>query len=143
MAVQQLVPDALWEIIEQILPHEPPKTKGGRPRIPARQVLGGIIFVLRTGIPWEYLPQELGFGSGMTCWRKLRYWQQTGVWERLHHELLSRLHGTGASTGAGRRSTVLVSLPGTGVITRVRTRRLRGSGEASATRWCTGPGFRS
>lgn len=95
MAVQHLVPDSLWEIIESVLPPEPPKPKGGRPRIPDRQVLAGILFVLRTGIPWEYLPQELGSGSGMTCWRRLRDWQVAGVWERLHHELLNRLHDAG------------------------------------------------
>ena len=95
MAVPHLVPDSLWSIIEPLLPPAPPKPKGGRPRIPDRQVLAGIVFVLRTGIPWEYLPQELGCGSGMTCWRRLRDWQTAGVWERLHHELLNRLHDAG------------------------------------------------
>ena len=56
MAVQDLVPDSLWELMESVLPPEPPKPKGGRPRIPDRQALAGIIFILRTGIPWEYLP---------------------------------------------------------------------------------------
>lgn len=95
MAVQQLVPDSLWKIVSPLLPPEPPKPKGGRPRIPDRRVLAGIIFVLRTGIPWEYLPQELGYGSGMTCWRRLRDWQTAGVWNRLHHALLNRLHDAG------------------------------------------------
>ena len=95
MAVQQLVPDSLWKIVSPLLPPEPPKPKGGRPRIPDRRVLAGIIFVLRTGIPWEYLPQELGYGSGMTCWRRLRDWQRAGVWERIHLELLNRLHSNG------------------------------------------------
>jgi transposase len=54
-------------------------------------VLTGILFVLRTGIPWEYLPQEMGGGSGMTCWRRLREWQQAGVWQRLHQLLLAKL----------------------------------------------------
>lgn len=69
-----IVPDELWQIIEPLLPPEPPKPKGGRPRIPDRQCLAGILFVLRTGLPWEDLPQELGCGSGMTCWRRLRDW---------------------------------------------------------------------
>ena len=64
---------------------------GLRRRIPDRQVLTGILFVLQTGIPWEYLPQEMGCGSGMTCWRRLHEWQQAGVWERLH-EVLLKLH---------------------------------------------------
>jgi transposase len=46
-------------------------------------VLSGILFVLSTGIAWRRLPQELGFGSGMTCWRRLRDWQQAGVFERV------------------------------------------------------------
>ena len=87
-----LVSDELWEVIEPLLPPEPPKPKGGRPRIPDRQVLTGVLFVLKTGIPWEDLPQEMGCGSGMTCWRRLRDWQEAGVWNRLHHELLERLH---------------------------------------------------
>ena len=56
----------------------------------------GILFVLYTGIPWEFLPQELGFGSGMTCWRRLGDWQQAGVWQRLHEALLAELHAAGA-----------------------------------------------
>jgi transposase len=55
-------------------------------------VLTGILFVLQTGIPWEYLPQEMGCGSGMTCWRRLRGWQQQGAWLRLHELLLAKLH---------------------------------------------------
>ena len=86
-----LVSDELWEQIEPLLPPEPPKPKGGRPRISDRQALTGILFVLKTGIPWEYLPQEMGCGSGMTCWRRLRDWDQGGVWDRLHRLLLDRL----------------------------------------------------
>ena len=86
-----LVSDALWEVIAPLLPPEPPKPKGGRPRVPDRAALTGILFVLRTGLPWEYLPQELGCGSGVTCWRRLRDWQQDGVWHRLHLALLDRL----------------------------------------------------
>ena len=56
-----------------------------------RKVLTGIVFVLRSGIPWEMLPQEMGCGSGMTCWRYLRDWQQAGVWQRLHEVLLATL----------------------------------------------------
>jgi transposase len=56
-----------------------------------RKVLNGILFVLSTGIAWQRLPQELGFGSGMTCWRRLRDWQQAGVWQRLHELLLAKL----------------------------------------------------
>jgi transposase len=54
-------------------------------------VLTGILFVLKSGIPWEMLPQEMGCGSGMTCWRRLRDWQSAGVWEKLHTTLLDQL----------------------------------------------------
>jgi len=86
-----LVPDELWSIIAPILPPEPPKPKGGRPRLSDRAVLGGILFVLKSGIPWEMLPPEMGCGSGMTCWRRLRDWQEAGVWAELHAVLLDRL----------------------------------------------------
>jgi transposase len=56
-------------------------------------VLRGILFVLHTGIQWEFLPQGLGFGSGMTCWRRLEEWNRAGVWQRLHELLMAELHG--------------------------------------------------
>ena len=89
---KELVSDELWEIIEPLLPEEPPKPKGGRPRVDDRTALTGIVFVLKSGIPWEMLPQEMGCGSGSTsCWRRLRDWQEAGVWEDLHRALLDRL----------------------------------------------------
>ena len=87
-----LVSDALWSIIEPLLPPPRPKPKGGRPTVAARAALTGILFVLKSGIPWEMLPAEMGCGSGVTCWRRLRDWQTAGVWERLHRELLRQLH---------------------------------------------------
>lgn len=88
---KRLVSDALWAAIAPLLPPEPPKPKGGRPRVPDRACLTGILFVLRSGIPWELLPQEMGCGSGMTCWRRLHEWQQADVWHRLHRHLLDKL----------------------------------------------------
>src|SRR5215218_6741415 len=88
---KELVSDELWEIIEPLLPDEPSKPKGGRPRVPDRAALAGIVFVLKSGIPWEMLPEEMGCGSGSTCWRRLRDWQEVGVWEELHRVLLDRL----------------------------------------------------
>src|ERR671935_917356 len=87
-----LVSDELWELIEPLIPVKPRRFRHpGRKPLPDRQVLTGILFVLKTGIPWEQLPQEMGCGSGMTCWRRLRAWQQAGVWQRLHELLLARL----------------------------------------------------
>jgi transposase len=86
-----LVSDALWAVIEPLLPPEPVKPKGGRPRLNDRAALTGILFVLRSGTPWELLPHEMGCGSGMTCWRRLRDWQRAGVWQKLQQVLLDRL----------------------------------------------------
>src|ERR1043165_7787271 len=88
-----LVSDTLWARIEPLLP--PPKRRRrrwpGRKPLDRRKVLAGIIFVLKTGIPWELLPVEMGCGSGMTCLNYLRAWQKAGVWETLHHVLLEEL----------------------------------------------------
>jgi transposase len=88
---RQQVSDPLWEAIAPLIPPEPPKPNGGRPRVADRKALGGILFVLRTGIGWQELTTEMGFGSGSTCWRRLEEWQQAGVWARLHRVLLDRL----------------------------------------------------
>jgi transposase len=64
---KKLVTDEVWEAIELLLPKDPPKPNGGRSRVGDRAALTGIIFVLKGGIPWEMLPQEMGCGSGMTC----------------------------------------------------------------------------
>ena len=88
-----LVSDELWELVEPLIPKVPRRQRfPGRKRLDDRMVLTGILFVLQTGIPWEYLPKEMGCGSGMTCWRRLREWQEAGVWQRLHELLLARLN---------------------------------------------------
>ena len=88
-----LVSEELWGIIEPLLP--PPKPRRfrypGRKPMDRRKVLTGILFVLRSGIPWEMLPKEMGCGSGMTCWRYLQAWQQQGVWQKVHEVLLAKL----------------------------------------------------
>jgi transposase len=92
-----LVSDGLWARIEPLLPRVERRYRyPGRKRVPDRQTLTGILFVLKTGIPWEDLPQEMGCGSGMTCWRRLRDWNEAGVWERLHRVLLDELQDAGA-----------------------------------------------
>jgi transposase len=88
--------ERLWKLIEPLIPkHKPPGRKGGRPRLSDKAALTGILFVLKTGIPWEYLPQEMGCGSGMSCWRRLRDWKKAGVWDHLHRVLLEKLQAAG------------------------------------------------
>lgn len=91
----ELVSDEMWAAVEPLFPEEPQKPKGGRPRVPDREALGGIVFVLRSGLPWEMPPREVFGCSGMTCWRRLRDWQEAGLWDRLHQVLLERLHQAG------------------------------------------------
>ena len=88
---RELVSKELWEICEPVIPRLKKSPKGGRPPVGNREALTGILFVLKTGIAWEDLPQEMGCGSGMTCWRRLVAWQEAGVWDKLHHLLLERL----------------------------------------------------
>ncbi len=90
---RRLVSDELWALVEPLIPPRPPAVNGrtGRPRVDDRAALEGILFVLETGVPWKKLPSELGFGSGITCWRRLRAWQDAGVWEQLHQAVLDRL----------------------------------------------------
>ena len=88
----ELVSDELWDCIEPLLPPQPPPSpKGGRPRVEHRPALTGIVFVLRTGIPWQNLPKEMGCGSGSTCWRRFAAWTGLAVWPKLHRLLLTAL----------------------------------------------------
>jgi transposase len=88
-----ILDDALWELIDPLLPPPKPRRRKypGRKPLGNREVLTGILFVLKTGIPWEYLPREMQCGSGMTCWRRLCDWQRKGVWDRVHTVLLGKL----------------------------------------------------
>jgi|GEM_PF-1817759 len=86
-----LLTDDLGERIKPLLPPVKRNPKGGRPRVPDRLALTGILFVARTGTAWELLPPELGCGSGMTCWRRLRDWQVARVWQKVWKALLDEL----------------------------------------------------
>ena len=88
-----LFSDELWKVVEPLLPPLKKSPLGGRPAVGNREVLTGILFVLKTGIPWEDLPQEMGCGCGMTCWRRMVAWLEAGVWNELHRVLLSKLQG--------------------------------------------------
>ena len=138
-----LVSDELWKRIAPLLPPDPAKPTGGRPRIPDRACLTGIIFVLKAGIPWEMLPAEMGCGSGMTCWRRLHDWQEAGVWDRLHQVLLDEL-GEADQIDWERACLDSASIPAKkGGALPDRTRRIAANRARSAM-WCrTGAAPRS
>jgi len=137
---KQLVDDALWELIEPLLPPSPPRTgTRGRPRLSDRAALTGILFVLRSGIPWEMLPPEMGCGSGMTCWRRLRDWHRAGVWRKLHQLLLSWLERDGQIDWS-RASIDSVSVRAKGAPRKKGalsgpTQRITANRARNATRW--------
>ena len=94
---EKVIVDGLWE---RLAPLIPPRTRrfrhpGRHPR-DDRAVLAGILFVIRTGIPWQRLPTSAFGVSGSTCWRRLASWQEQGVWQRLHEVLLAELRAAGA-----------------------------------------------
>ena len=92
-----LIDDDLWARVEPLLPKRRPRNRqyAGRKPIPDRAVLTGILFVLRSGLPWNMLPKEMGCGSGTVCWRRLVRWQRAGVWKKLHRVLLTELRRRG------------------------------------------------
>jgi transposase len=134
---QELVSDELWGLIEPLLPPPHPRPKGGRRPVPQRAALTGIVFVLKSGIPWEMLPQEMGCGSGMTCWRRLRAWQRAGVWQKLHHVLLNRL-GEAEQIDWSRAAIdgATVAAPG-GALKPARIQRIAANRAQSAMWWST------
>jgi transposase len=137
---KQLVDDALWEVIKPLLPPAPARTSTrGRPRLSDRAALTGILFVLRSGITWEMLPQEMGCGSGMTCWRRLRDWHRAGVWRKLNQLLLSRLEQAGEIDWS-RASVDSVSVRAKGAPRKKgarsgRTRRIGANRARNAINW--------
>ena len=87
-----LVTDELWAVVEPLLPNPRPRPRGGKPPVPDRVCFAGVLFVLKTGIPWEDFPCEMGC-CGMTLWNRLDEWRRAGVWDALHRLLLDKLRG--------------------------------------------------
>jgi len=86
----RLISDEMWEKLEPLIPPSPCPSRGrtGRPRTSDRGVLEGIVLVLSSGIGWTRLPRELGYGSGWTCWRRMREWQAAGAFGEIYGVLL-------------------------------------------------------
>jgi transposase len=138
-----MVPDELWGVVAPLLPSPPSHARGGRPRIPDRNVLAGILFILRSGCPWAILPAELGCGSGSTCWRRLRDWQAAGVWRQLERTLLQQLSDADQIDWS-RASVDSTSVPAKRGATRPgRIRRIAARRARSAIWWSTATGSRS
>jgi transposase len=139
-----IVSDELWERIEPLLPRVERRFRyPGRKRLPDRQALQGILFVLYTGIAWRHLPGELGFGGGSTCYRRLDEWQRAGVWERLHKGLLSELRAADEiewSRAVADGSHVQAKK---GAPKRARARLTGPETDRSTISWSTRPGSRS
>lgn len=142
---QELIDDELWSLIEPLLPKRAPRNRryAGRKPTPDRAVLTGIVFVLRSGIAWNLLPQEMGCGSGTACWRRLVAWQEAGVWKRIHETLLAELRRRGQLDMARAlvdSSSVRAMLAGKKL---ARTQRIGASSAASTTSSSTHKAFRS
>ncbi len=135
MKVHELVSDDLWAAIAPLLPPRPSQPKGGRPWLPDRPALCGILFVLRTGIRWHRPPAELGCGSGVTCWRRLRARERAGVWRRLHGVLLERLDEAGKLDWSRACADSASSAAKKGATRSARTRRIAASQGPSVTSW--------
>jgi transposase len=138
-----LVPDALWERVAPLLPVPTKKKKPGRPRVEDRAALEAIVFVLKTGIPWEMLPTKQFGLSGMTAWRRLEQWTRAGVFEQLQRVLLNELGQRGQvdfSRVSIDSSTVRASKGGPSRAGTRRTERRRAvsiifSSTGRASRW--------
>jgi transposase len=139
-----IVSDELWRRIEPLLPRVERRFRfPGRKRLPDREALQGILFVLHTGIAWRHLPLELGFGSGSTCYRRLDEWQRAGVWERLHRLLLAELRAAGEIEWERAVADSSQVQAKKGAPRRARARLIEPETAPSTTSWSTRPGSRS
>jgi transposase len=86
-----MVTDHVWERIDELLEPLRGPIRAGRPPIADRAALTGILHVLQTGISWQELPRQLKCGSGMTCWRRLRRWENAGIWPSIQDVLVDNL----------------------------------------------------
>lgn len=140
---KRLVTDALWTLVSPHLPPARAKPKGGRPPLDDCKVLTGILFVLLSSIPWEMLPQEMGCGSGMTWWRRLRDWQDAGVWEAIWQTCLDRLVKANAIDWSRASVDGASYRAKRGALKPAPTRRTGAKRARNVTSWSTPTAFRS
>ena len=138
-----LVPDKVWAVVRPLIPPRRQSRKGGRPWCDDRMALAGIIFVLRTGIPWQMLPKGMGFPSGVTCWRRLVEWQGLGTWDAMWQAALSTLNK------ADRIAMERVAVDGSAVPAKKGAKELAripptaGKTARNITSWSIDEGYRS
>lgn len=77
--------DEQWKRLEPLLPAQKPRT--GRPNVEHRQIINGILWVLRTGAPWRDLPER--YGSWSTVASRFYRWREAGIWERIWAQVQS------------------------------------------------------
>jgi transposase len=141
--MKPLVTDELWVVVEPLLPKRRLHRKGGRPWVDDRAVLTGILFALRSGIPWRMLPPEMACRSGVKSWRRLREWQRRGVWKKLHRVMLERL-ASADRIDWSRAALDSRSLPAKGGARRsAGTPQTRANRARSSTLWSTPKASRS
>jgi len=115
--------DELWGFIEPLLP---PHAKEGKPRADDRQTINAILYVLKTGIPWNDLPKE--YGDDVTAWRRLRTWEELGVWKRIMDTLVARGYSMDIveMDSLSIDSDTIPAKKGEGLLASMVTRRSRG-----------------
>jgi transposase len=89
--MKQLVTDELWQQFEPLIPKHLKSPRGGRPRADDRQCLEGLVYVLRTGVPWHLFPDKQFGISKSTCFNRLCEWTKHGVFAQAHHSLLDQM----------------------------------------------------
>jgi transposase len=134
------IPDPLWEKLKLLIPPEPPKPRGGRPRVDDRVVMSGIVYRLRTGCQWRAIPRE--FGSGQTCHRRFQQWERAGIFEKLFVCMLHYYdHRRGIQWQWGALDSAIVKAPKGGT-SPDRTQRTARSAGRSAMSSRTGVAYR-
>jgi transposase len=99
---KDLIDGQFWTLIEPLIPTPGRRDHqyAGRKPTPDLAVFRGIVFVLQSGIPWNLLPKEMGFGTGAVCLRRLVAWQEAGAWPSIQEALLAELQRRGKTDEA-------------------------------------------
>ena len=126
------IPNDLWELMETLLPPEKPPHSNGRPQVPNRTVLNGILYVLRTGCQWKMIPPQ--YSSGSTCHRRFQSWVRAGIFERIWRVCLRHYDDLkGIDWRFQSLDGAIVSAPVKGGIKPVKTLRIAANSAPNGT----------